>query len=83
MTPAEAKNLMAMKRRLVRIEWRSQYDDWPYFRLLAVDAKAGTIKLRGMDSPSELGGYKHYGDEFHVDWYQIKHIERGDTQHGA
>lgn len=75
MTPAEAKNLMAMKGKLVYIEWRRQEDDWPYFLLLDVDAKAGTIKLRGMDCPQELGRYKHDGDEFHADWNEIKKIK--------
>ena len=74
MTPAEAKNLRAMKGRFVQITWRSPDHDWPYYRLLSVDAKAGTIKLRGMDYPKQFGGYKRVGDEFHADWSDVREI---------
>lgn len=75
MTPAEAKNLRELKGKFVQIKWRNPEHDWPYYRLLAVDAKASTIKLRGMDFPAHLGGYKHDGDEFHADWSDVREIE--------
>lgn len=73
MTPAEAKNLRTMKGKWVEIEWRKPEDDWPHFRLLAVNAKDSTIKLRGMDFPD--GSAKHYGDEFWADFSDVKHIK--------
>ena len=75
MTPAEAKNLRSMKGKFVQIKWRNPDHDWPYYRLLAVDAKASTIKVRGMDYPAQFGGYKHDGDEFHADWSEVNEIE--------
>lgn len=75
MTPAEAKNLRSMKGKFVQIKWRDPDQDWPYYRLLALDAKASTIKVRGMDYPSHLGGHKHDGDEFHADWSDVVHIQ--------
>lgn len=73
MTAAEAKNLRAMKGKFVKVEWRKPEDDWPYFRLLEVNERTSTIKLRGMDFPN--GTAKHDGDEFWVDWLDVKHIE--------
>jgi len=75
MTPADAQNLRAMKGRFVKITWRNPNDDWPYFRLLEVNAKASTIKVRGMDYPAQFGGHKHDGDEFVTDWHDVKEIE--------
>ena len=73
MTPAEVKNLSEMKGKFVQIKWRDPADDWPYYRLLEVDAKASTIKVRGMDFPD--GSAKHDGDEFHADWSDVRKIE--------
>ena len=72
MTPAEAKNLRELRRRYVRVEWRSSTHDWPYFRLLAVDPRSATIKLQGMDYPD--GRYKHDGDVFWCDWRDVREI---------
>lgn len=74
MTPAEAKNLRALRRRYVEVKWRDPNDDWPFYRLLAVNQKDGTVKLRGMDYPRSLGGWKHAGDEFWADWQDIKSL---------
>lgn len=73
MTPAEAKNLRALKGKYVQIKWRDPDHDWPYYRLLEVDAKASTIKVRGMDFPD--GSAKHDSDEFHADWSDVRKIE--------
>lgn len=75
MTREEAQSLSAMKGRYVQVTWRNPNHDWPYYRLLEVNARSGTIKLRGMDYPTHLGGYKHDGDEFHADWNDVKEIE--------
>jgi hypothetical protein len=74
MTAAEAKNLRAMLQQYVRIEWRSQDSDWPYFRLLKVSRRDSTIKLRG-ESYRENGHLcRHEGDEFWADWSDVKSI---------
>ena len=73
MTPAEVKNLRSMKDKFVQIKWRNPDHDWPYYRLLAVDAKASTIKVRGMDFPD--GSAKHAGDEFWAVWSDVRDIE--------
>lgn len=73
MTPAEVKNLRELKGKFVQIRWRDLADDWPYYLLLDVDAKASTIKLRGMDFPD--GSAKHDGDEFWADWADVRDIE--------
>ena len=73
MTPAEAKNLRTMRRAYVQIKWRDPSHDWPYFRLLEVNAKDATIKLRGMDFPD--GSVKHDGTEFWADWSDVREIE--------
>lgn len=73
MTPAEAKNLKTLKNRYVRITWRDPRDDWPYYRLLDIRSRDGTIKLRGMDYPD--GSAKHDGDVFWADWADVLDIE--------
>lgn len=75
MTPAEAKNLRALKGKFVQIKWRDPADDWPYYRLLDVRSRTGVIKLRGMDFPKHLGGWKHNGDEFWAEWDDVEEIE--------
>lgn len=75
MTPAEAKNLRAMKGKYVQVTFRDPNDDWPYFRLLEISRKDGTIKLKGMDFPRSLGGHKHAGDEFWTDWRDVASIK--------
>lgn len=75
MTPAEAKNLRAMKGKFVQIKWRNPEHDWPYYRLVAIDAASSAIKVRGMNYPASLGGHKHDGDEFHADWCDVAEIE--------
>lgn len=73
MTPAETKNLRAMKGKFVEVKWRNPEWDWPYFRLLEIDQDDATIKLRGMDFPD--GSAKHDGNEFWADWRDVTNIE--------
>lgn len=72
MTPAEAKNLRAMKGKFVQVTFRNPDDDWPYYCLMEVSANDSTIKLRGMDFPD--GSAKHAGDEFWTDWRDVVKI---------
>ena len=69
MTQDEAKNLRAMKYRYVKIVWRNPEYDWPYFRLLEVDAEDDTIKLRRIDNA------EREVDEFWTYWRDVKSIE--------
>ena len=75
MTPAEAQYLRELKGRFVQIKWHDPADDWPYYRLLEVRSRTKTIKLRGMDFPKHLGGWKHDGNEFWADWSDVREIE--------
>lgn len=78
MTAAEAKNLRSLKGKRVRIEWKNPNDDWPYFRLVSIDARDSTIKLRGISYMD--GGHlcRHDGDEFWADWSSVRSIEAAD-----
>ena len=73
MTPAEAENLRELKGKYVQIKWRDPAHDWPYYRLLEIRSRTGTIKLRGMDFPN--GSAKHDGDVFWADWSDVRDIE--------
>jgi hypothetical protein len=72
MTPADAKNLRAVKGMYVRITWRNGADDWPYFRLLSISRRVSMIKLRVLGSPD--GSSKHAGDEYWMDWRDVESI---------
>lgn len=72
MTSAEAKRLRALKGQPVKIDWWNPNHDWPYFRLLKINAEDCTIKLRGMYFPD--GSATHDGGKFWVDWRDVKCI---------
>lgn len=74
MKPAEVKNLTAMLGKFVMVSFYSPDDDWPYYRLLEIDPDDSTIRLRGVDYPAHLGGHKHDGDEFWIDWEEVKDV---------
>ena len=71
MSKSQLKRIATQKgKRLVKIEWRSPDDDWPYFYFLGVDGSL--VHLQGADYPD--GSAKHEGDSFWVDKYNIIHM---------